>query len=48
MGEKAQASASLAPGRYRLFVWCVGYREATTEITVPPSGPLELRLERAR
>ena len=48
LGEKPQASACLAPGRYRLFVWCVGYREASTEITVPPAGPLELRLERAR
>jgi hypothetical protein len=48
VGEKPQASACLAPGRYRLFVWCVGYREAATEITVPPAGPLELRLERSR
>jgi RNA polymerase sigma-70 factor (ECF subfamily) len=47
VAEKPQASACLAPGRYRLFVWCVGYREATTELTVPLAGPLELQLERA-
>jgi len=39
---------TLAPGHYRIVVWSRGCREATREFDVPPEGPVEIALERAR
>lgn len=40
--------ATLAPGRYRVFVWFHGCREGSVEFDVPAAGTVEIPVERAR
>jgi hypothetical protein len=40
--------ATLAPGRYRVFVWFHGCREGSVEFDVPAAGVVEIPVERAR
>jgi hypothetical protein len=40
--------ATLAPGRYRVFVWFHGCREGSVEFDVPAAGAVEIPVERAR
>jgi hypothetical protein len=44
--DRETFSATLAPGRYRVFVWVHGCREGSVEFDVPAAGTVEIPVER--
>jgi len=44
--DRETFSATLAPGRYRVFVWVRACREASVEFDVPAAGTVEIPVER--
>lgn len=46
--DREAFSATLAPGRYRVYVWIHGCREGSVDFDVPAAGTVEIPVERAR